>query len=91
VRDVVNEQSAHFAVVFSSRDINAFTEERYSSGRELRTILLPILPCSVVAEQIFQPMILCASNTGRLQSILRQFAELETAGSTRAAAAPACR
>jgi hypothetical protein len=89
VRDVVNEQSAHFAVVFSSRDINAFTEERYSSGRELRTILLPILPCSVVAEQIFQPMILCASTTGRLRSILSQFAELETAGSTRAAAAPA--
>jgi hypothetical protein len=89
VRDVVTEQSAHFAVVFSSRDIHAFTEGRYSSGRELRTILLPLIPCSVVAEQIFLPMIRHASNTGRLKSILSQFPGSEPAIAAASATVPA--
>jgi hypothetical protein len=89
VRDVVTEQSSRFAVVFSSRDIHAFTEERYSSGRALRTILLPLIPCSVVAEQIYLPMIRHTSNTGRLQSILSQFRGSEPAIAAPSATVPA--
>jgi hypothetical protein len=89
VRDVVTEQSSYFAIVFSSNDIHAFMEGRYSSGRALRTILLPLIPCSVVAERIFQPMVRHASKTGRLQSILSQFRGSELAIAAASATVPA--